>query len=163
LFVCLFISGNLLLIYLSTERNQLESSFLRLPAELRNGIYDLVFELGTYEIDSDADCAALPLLCHPKASLGLLFTCRQVNAETMILPYKQNMFSFSTLQDIPRFLDERTPAQERAIEVIELWTDCISYTTIVTIKSLDFLASMDGLERIYLFPNHGKSSDHDLE
>jgi hypothetical protein len=109
----------------SSRRNQIFSPLLRLPAELRNKVYE--YALGgweiriwydlTYKIDeskqkSDSTgrvCAACrpasgvkkPWIRARKAVLNLPSVCRQLNAETKMLPFTLNDLG---LQD-DRYLD----------------------------------------------------------
>ncbi|KAI0583368.1 hypothetical protein Alg130_05707 [Pyrenophora tritici-repentis] len=95
-----------------TSLNQTNSPLLRLPSELRNRIFDYVYTDAAMKPDKNA--MALPL------------TCRQLNHETAILPYKYCVFSFALYKyeavAFTKFLDASTKAQLCAIESIE-WVD----------------------------------------
>ncbi|KAF7446144.1 hypothetical protein A1F99_094350 [Pyrenophora tritici-repentis] len=83
-----------------------------LAPALRNRIFDYVYTDAAMKPDKNA--MALPL------------TCRQLNHETAILPYKYCVFSFALYKyeavAFTKFLDASTKAQLCAIESIE-WVD----------------------------------------
>jgi hypothetical protein len=114
------------------ERNARESPLLRLPAELRNRIYDLVLYEGDYNFashfyikddqDQDDFLNFEGFKVDPKVPnrLGLIRTCRQLYAETVLLPFSLNTFVFRT-HAMQYFFDSKTTmAQSRAIRAIEL-------------------------------------------
>jgi hypothetical protein len=77
-----------------SQRSQSDSPLLRLPAELRNRIYELTFRGETVRVrdaritygSGIGKCKALCLQCVPRKSrLSLLWTCRQVYHEAMEL------------------------------------------------------------------------------
>ncbi|KAH9826327.1 putative RNA binding protein [Teratosphaeria destructans] len=72
-----------------SEPNNSGCAFLRLVAELRNQIYQLVF---TADIDSDLEEVDL-IHAHPPAAGGLLLTCRQINSEAKGI-YKHNLRAY---------------------------------------------------------------------
>ncbi|KAI8940022.1 hypothetical protein NX059_003744 [Plenodomus lindquistii] len=83
-------------------RNRRESPLLRLPAELRNKIYE--YALGSYELliitgpygKKKYLMVKRPMHTVPSESLGnflaLTRTCRQINTETDRIPYAINQF-----------------------------------------------------------------------
>ncbi|KAH7076569.1 hypothetical protein BKA63DRAFT_594012 [Paraphoma chrysanthemicola] len=90
---------------MTTRSNAIESSLLRLPAELRNKIYAYVFYEGTY-------CLKISNRTRPghylpekvpvcleqcNHALALLRVCRQVHAEAKLFPYWLNVFQFDSL------------------------------------------------------------------
>jgi hypothetical protein len=75
----------------STQLNATNSPLLHLPGELRNQIYGYV--LGDLKLKFYLYKASF----RKKGNkLELLFTCRQVYAETALLPYTLNTFTFKT-------------------------------------------------------------------
>ncbi|KAH6638109.1 hypothetical protein C7974DRAFT_154567 [Boeremia exigua] len=95
----------------SAQQKREISSFLSLPAELRNQIYKLVFQglviairpsqrlEKSLEVDVWPDTTdpyqivsshTLRIGNQPTNVLGLLYTCRQVHSETRLLPYCLN-------------------------------------------------------------------------
>ena len=86
----------------STERNARDSLLLRLPAELRNRIYNYVFDavrFRVYEsilyIDYFLPQHACPITRYEaKARFGIPSTCRQLYAETTILSRRSVTYEF---------------------------------------------------------------------
>jgi len=93
----------------STSLNAVNSPLLRLPAELRNIIYDYVF-VDAYLIeqrDRGPIYVDIPLLCVrvPVSNvLGLLLASRQLHCETALLLYKLSTFQFDL--DVPHDTSE---------------------------------------------------------
>jgi hypothetical protein len=88
----------------STAENGLSSSFLLLPAEIRNQIYIYVFSDRTYQWSKlisvtrrnrDSDVYSFIPRFAPPVWLGLIRTCWQINDETCLLPYLLNKFRVS--------------------------------------------------------------------
>jgi hypothetical protein len=108
----------------STHRNQQTSPFLNLPAEVRNTIYILVLGNRTYRFH---DAIARP---HARLNsdnehhiLALLLVSHQIYAETALLPYSLNTFSFRECDiSLTPFLAHRHLTHFRAIRSIELHT-----------------------------------------
>ncbi|KAI8940196.1 hypothetical protein NX059_003902 [Plenodomus lindquistii] len=71
----------------STEQNAQQSPLLRLPGELRNQIWELALGGNVCEIKKYYD---VPEHCRENFPTALLQTCRQVFAETALLPYSLN-------------------------------------------------------------------------
>jgi hypothetical protein len=69
-----------------TRRNRQISPLLRLPGEIRNSIYGYMFasERIIFARRSGASVEDTPP--EPRLSFGLLRTCREINAETNLLP-----------------------------------------------------------------------------
>jgi hypothetical protein len=55
-------------------------------------------------------------------SIPLLRACRQIHAETSLLPYTLNTFAFKDTNDIDAFVSRPTQAQVRAIKVLGIHT-----------------------------------------
>ncbi|KAL6168120.1 hypothetical protein ACJQWK_05778 [Exserohilum turcicum] len=74
------------------------SSFLDLPAELRNSIYELVLHEGTFDV--------FPNQHSPKPqTLSLLSTCTQIRYEALPIFYSRNTFDFAFMvTHIPKFV-----------------------------------------------------------
>jgi hypothetical protein len=90
--------STLLLTEYSTARNALASPLLLLPAELRNKIYAYVIQNGTYYLDYCKWMRVSSTVSPRRGWLGLLYTCRQVNAEAALLPYTLNIFHFTSIK-----------------------------------------------------------------
>ncbi|KAF9699565.1 hypothetical protein EKO04_002325 [Ascochyta lentis] len=106
------------------------SPLLRLPPEIRNIIFEhatrkpLRVELYFIRLSR---CSISGYSSHSHKTLprhiGLKLpqVCRQVYAETAILVYRVNRFSFVTKQSLTKWLSKRLPAQREAIEHLELF------------------------------------------
>jgi hypothetical protein len=83
-----------LLTTFSTARNTLESPLLRLPAEIRLHIYELVIPSSSYSINRVAGPLGNELIAfRPSPGFhGLLCASRQLNNETAGLPFKRSVF-----------------------------------------------------------------------
>jgi len=124
----------------STELNAVNSPILCLPAELRNIIYDYVFESDHYLFDQYFFTGMRPdgerLLCSGsflRKDLALLLTSRQLHAEAALHPYKLGFFDFrfeepAFYEDqwhegvLQRFLQDRSRKQIGAIARMEVST-----------------------------------------
>lgn len=103
-----------------SQRNNL---LLRLPAELRNRIYELVFRGKTYLFKSSIHTKHARLDTTEKHIFGLLYVCRQIYFEAALLPYAMNTFCFHDFEtSLYPFLRDRSPAQFRSIQSLELVT-----------------------------------------
>ncbi|KAF1833308.1 hypothetical protein BDW02DRAFT_599196 [Decorospora gaudefroyi] len=110
--------------YSSTADCQRNNLLLRLPAELRNRIYNHVLGGRTYRF-KDTFRTSQARLDHrgEQHILGLLYVCRQIHFETALLPYTLNTFSFRDLDiSLEPFLRHRSPSQIRSIHSLELVT-----------------------------------------
>jgi hypothetical protein len=98
----------------AANRGRETSPFLRLPAELRNPIYEMLLH-HNHGIRIDEDWG---MVNPPSNFLAITEVCRQVHVETRILPYSINMFVVD-LEFISwlRFLDDD---RREAITSIEL-------------------------------------------
>ncbi|KAF1946359.1 hypothetical protein EJ02DRAFT_250619 [Clathrospora elynae] len=103
------------------QRNNL---LLRLPAELRNRIYELVLGGRTYKFKDTIQTRQARLDTKGEEHIfSLLYVCRQIHFETALLPYTINTFSFRDIENsLDPFLRQRSPAQMRSIHLIELIT-----------------------------------------
>ncbi|KAI4706343.1 hypothetical protein J4E89_009077 [Alternaria sp. Ai002NY15] len=85
----------------STKLNAVNSPLLRLPAELRNIVYEYVFNGNSFVFDeylfTDRRPNGEALLCSGAVrnhTLGLLLVSRQLYAESALYPYKLGFFDF---------------------------------------------------------------------
>ncbi|KAH8733005.1 hypothetical protein GQ44DRAFT_766072 [Phaeosphaeriaceae sp. PMI808] len=106
------------------NRNQRESSLLRLPAEIRNIIYEYVLGGRTYRFKDALHFKHARLNTNgERHTLGLLSVCHQIYSEASLLPYSLNTFSFREFEmSLRPFLHHRHLAHFRAIKSIELVT-----------------------------------------
>lgn len=107
----------------SMDRNARASPLLRLPAELRNRVYEYVLYKGTYWFNRErATTSKRPIEIVPRIAnrLSLLRVCRQTYAETALLPFSLNTFCVRarTVHDcLPILLK---PVQRHAITKLRL-------------------------------------------
>ncbi|KAI4613401.1 uncharacterized protein J4E87_009868 [Alternaria ethzedia] len=172
-----------------TTLNAVSSPLLRLPAELRNMIFAYVYTGMIYKFDDFESFETKPSDQYRRMASGrwleqqtsdkLPLTCRQMHAETALLPYSLSTFLFEAellvfrgLKNLKRFLGRRTSEQINAMANVELcqWSDTlISYwyqqnTAAYWVAKLEFFsasyAKMTSMER-YLFDisSFGPSDD----
>ncbi|KAH7399643.1 hypothetical protein BKA66DRAFT_452267 [Pyrenochaeta sp. MPI-SDFR-AT-0127] len=107
----------------TTPQSQRDNLLLRLPAELRNRIYELVLGGRTYRFKDTVCTNHARLDTSERHIFGLLYVCRQIHFETALLPYSMNIFSFRDFDiSLYPFLKERSPAQFRSLRSLELIT-----------------------------------------
>ena len=99
-----------------TYLNATTSPLLRLPAEIRNMIFEYAMYQGTIDFVWNHDSRrgiVDPENNYVTPLPSLLFVSRQIHSEVAILPYKLNIFSFRlyNLLDLSNFLDQRTQEQ----------------------------------------------------
>ncbi|KAF1840465.1 uncharacterized protein K460DRAFT_360138 [Cucurbitaria berberidis CBS 394.84] len=103
--------------------SQRDNLLLRLPAEIRNWIYKLVLGGRTYKFKDAFSTHYARLDTTEQHLFGLLFVCRQIYFEAALLPYAINTFRFRDFDiSLSPFLKERSPAQFRSIQSLELVT-----------------------------------------
>ncbi|KAI4946678.1 hypothetical protein J4E91_006849 [Alternaria rosae] len=89
-----------------TYINATTSPLLLLPAEIRNMIFALALD------HQDIMIIRGRIYNKIRAPVNLLRVCRQIHAETALLPYKLNFFALSNLGELPvPCLQRRTQAQ----------------------------------------------------
>jgi hypothetical protein len=105
----------------SAHANQQGSILLRFPAEIRNLIYDIIFETAV----SDTDCHHLQNDCLNWDRLQFSQTCCQIYAETArayfvkkILPFRSTT-RFSSIAELAAEPPRLTPSQRRALCSVE--------------------------------------------
>ena len=115
----------------SSRQNQLQSPLLRLPAELRNRVYNYALSDWNirifYQEYSMKPVKRMFAICRPtysntgswiptnKASLGLPSVCRQLNMETKLLPFTlNNEFGLETTRCLEKFI-ERLGHERRSL------------------------------------------------
>lgn len=138
--------------YNSTARNQKQSPLLRLPRELRDKIYDYVIGSGQISIQPLVDQCHLADRVYPHHELVptiQLFTlssiCRQLHAETALLPFHQySMILANTRASLTR-LGQMSREQRAAIVQIDLRSSVLEDENLES-----FLADCHGLKRCTL-------------
>jgi hypothetical protein len=114
----------------STEANQRNSPLLRLPAELRNQIYELVLRHDCLSLALGRYLNLQPIRLYPdpgSRTLALLRVCRQDHFEAALLPYSLNTFVFTRISVAKGFQDLCTPVQLHVVEGVELYTQLWHY------------------------------------
>jgi hypothetical protein len=120
-----------LLIRSSSEHNQRDSPLLRLPAELRNHIWDYVFPGITFYISGPdhptKDKTKFLKVKGYKRRLvpGLLYVCRQIYGETRFHLLRRSTFWMRRACAFMMFLDLLSDEQRNAIEVINTDTGAL--------------------------------------
>ncbi|KAL1794582.1 hypothetical protein ACET3X_006398 [Alternaria dauci] len=100
-----------------TQQNAINCPLLRLPAEIKNMVFDYMFKNVAYEIDW---WGILEPGCHhyPSHNPTLLFVCRQLYHDTALLPYKLGVFYIEDDyldRRLWEFLQKRTKPQMAAM------------------------------------------------
>lgn len=110
-----------------SQRNQLESPFLRLPTELRNTIYDHVSRASTLDVSISHrgfGRAARSDDVHAIYNIPLRLTCRQIKVETADLIYEAiNFGCYMNVSIIESYLSQRTALQLESIKTIRISRD----------------------------------------
>jgi len=105
----------------------IESPLLRLPPELRNMIFALALDHGTIRPKIGKTWLEPKLKNYPiRERFGLLFTCRQIYAETALLPYKLNTFvvgGHDPIVNLKTFLGRRSEAQRYVMDKVQFYHD----------------------------------------
>ncbi|OWY42208.1 hypothetical protein AALT_g11440 [Alternaria alternata] len=111
-----------------TKRTAIESPLLRLPPEIRNGIYAYVFGNKRYRLWPKIRPGGSPVVVKPDQTEyrhpNLPLVCRQLYHETRLLPYKLGTFSFDqwpyhSLDDPLIFLSVRIFLSKRSKSEVE--------------------------------------------
>ena len=107
------------------KRNQEESPLLRLPAEIRNRIYEYALGLGrTFRMDirRNANLVGVDKKSKEKNCLSLLRACRQIYAEAVLIPFRVNTFVFHGQHIFDEWTSTVLPIRREAVASIELRT-----------------------------------------
>ena len=117
---------------LSAPQNQQDSNFLRLPAELRNRIYQLVLSGYDIKIFYHDDLGMRAIIHRPhkpnrlfdfilgRRVFSLLLVCHQIHAETRLLPFSMNEFVIPACPVFHYFCNVIPPDQLNAITTVRL-------------------------------------------
>ncbi|KAJ5204169.1 uncharacterized protein N7498_005048 [Penicillium cinerascens] len=114
------------------------SHFQLLPGEIRQKIYDYVFENFGALIERDrsnkqSKCPSPYRLTHrypqlnrhhmpskERLPLGLVFSCKRIYNETILQLYKHTCFTFDTTKALRRFLQKVSPEAKAVIQRVQL-------------------------------------------
>lgn len=102
------------------QQNQQQSPLLRLPAELRNKIFAYTLGGKTFKIIPGYYDIPTMNATNSKYALALLQVCRQIYAETTLLPFSINTFSASSPHSLKRWVERLHPARAQSITWIRL-------------------------------------------
>jgi hypothetical protein len=107
--------------FISVTINQ-ASPLLRLPAEIRNQIWRLVVggKVIREQVTKRRRARVLPRPCDRINIFALLRVCRQIYAETALLPFTANTFSFVDFWDIGRRTKDLRKYQYSQIRTLQL-------------------------------------------
>ena len=113
----------------SAHSNTQNSPLLRLPAEIRNTIYDLV--LSSHRDFHTFDVARQKRMRQNGGSettiqqLALLQVCRQLYTETNLIALNSTPFAFGSVTDFSKYIAQTLlPTQIAAITVLKVSSDC---------------------------------------
>ncbi|RMZ66580.1 tetratricopeptide-like helical [Pyrenophora seminiperda CCB06] len=107
-----------------TERNQQTSPLLRLPAELRNKIYNYVFH--SPPIRPYRDHRVYGAWAYSRRQLSLLQVCRQVYFEARLVPFKCNVFVGYAEHVIELLVTSFAPQQADVISTVDIYVDAFA-------------------------------------
>lgn len=142
-------------------RTNSETPLLCLPPEVRNQIWGYalggnVFDVVPCYIDESTYLCKPSAQSLPRTNIALLSVCRQIYAETALLPYKLNAFRFATKQEFG-WVENLHQVQRALIPEIRLVTNCVYCG--VAVRHADFpmksIRLPDDL-RMTLFPGLDK-------
>ena len=96
-----------------TYLNATGSPLLLLPAEIRNMIFEYAMYYGTIDIYQKYNSRTGNFAIESRHAIPLLFVCRQIYSEVVILPFKLNVFSFRLCNyfDLSNSLERRKQEQ----------------------------------------------------
>ncbi|CAN9441274.1 unnamed protein product [Alternaria alternata] len=104
-----------------SQRNHRRCPLLRLPAELRNKIYEYVFL--SHPVRPFREHREWPYWAYPRSQLNLLETCRQIYFEAKLFPFALNVFVGYAEHVIELLLTTFTASQTNTISTVRLYVD----------------------------------------
>ncbi|OWY43715.1 hypothetical protein CUC08_Gglean008343 [Alternaria sp. MG1] len=104
-----------------SQRNHRRCPLLRLPAELRNKIYEYVFL--SHPVRPFREHREWPHWAYPRSQLNLLETCRQIYFEAKLFPFALNVFVGYAEHVIELLLTTFTASQTNTISTVRLYVD----------------------------------------
>jgi hypothetical protein len=122
-----------LIVDISAKRNAIESLLLRLPSEIRKGIYAYGLGNTRYRFRPNIQPGRFPVVVKPDQTEyrypNLPLVCGQLYHETRLLPYKLGTFSFDQWHgysrddplfsfDIRKFLLKRSKSEVKALQTL---------------------------------------------
>jgi hypothetical protein len=103
-------------------QNQRDSPLLRMPPETRSRIYDYALGVNTFVLLKDDDTENIINTTKAKNALALLAVCRQLYAETALLPFSLNVFSSNSPSTLRSWTSTIQPAYFNNITTLKLVT-----------------------------------------
>ncbi len=103
----------------SARQNQQQSPLLRLPPELRNKIYGYVLGGKVFQFRSEKYHELVKSSMKKKQNLALLGVCRQVYAETALLPFTLSTFSIRYVKTWHKWLADIKTARAANIKFVQ--------------------------------------------
>jgi hypothetical protein len=163
----------------SNQRNATESALLKLPGELRNRIYKLVFEDRSYDMTRVSRRAQMtlpaspslsrrmllkimkPSACTPHYEFGLLQTCLQTYTEAKHLPFALATLYFSDIGDVNFLVKNFTTDQRCAISSLQFNLERATLTLEGILRAyrvyfedrreqMDAMPDLPGLKRLHV-------------
>jgi len=125
------------------QRNTEESVLLRLPPELRRRIWTYAVHA---QIVTVGDWDWFEREDYPKQSV--LQVCRQLHAETCLLPYSNNSFWPHDIESLSVWLTRRLPEQIDAVQSIRIWCGDCSEAPLRLLRGIKYVhvyCTCDGL------------------
>lgn len=132
--------------------NRTTSPLLQLPAEIRNRIYDFIFE----DFKVGVLCYWVPVLRlsdfrmtgeEARHLLNVVYTCRQIRDETLVIWYRAATFQFNAIWVLREWLCVFLRTKKAAIKYVRFTVPCMSETE----GPLPFIAGLEGRSP-YLMP-----------
>jgi hypothetical protein len=150
----------------STKHNDPVSPLLRLPAELRNQIYEyaltstepLAFSWKKSPLEKKKRRNGIQLSSGAPPGLALLFVCRKTHYETVLLPFVFNTVQCRSLAVLERLRNRLSPDQRRAITKLRLITHFyqeFNFLRMVYENQLTFSAILPEVRRVVVQMDRG--------
>lgn len=143
------------MLFSASAQHNSSSPFLRLPAEIRNQVYNYVIGGTVYRLRDTQRCGKARYLdtygFYWSEEIALSQTCRQLHHETCLLPFQNNMFESTAAQstlNLEEWMELLQPYQANAIQSI-YWTLGRSTADLEALKSL--LNSRQGIKKVKLW------------
>ncbi|KAF2030026.1 hypothetical protein EK21DRAFT_112319 [Setomelanomma holmii] len=101
-------------------QNQRDSPLLKMPPEIRNRIYDFALGGLTFRLQPNDDNEKVANETKSKNAIALLAVCRQLYAETAVLPTSLNVFSSHSPIAIHSWTNAMRPANRASVTNLKL-------------------------------------------
>jgi hypothetical protein len=143
----------------STAQNARASPLLRLPAELRNHICSYIFVEETLTIYKDSqsksnDPAFSYRPCSPPLWRGLLRTCRQLDHETTLVPFKATIFRFTVSGSFVYFINAISKHRQPITSIRLEWDTRDPLWDVAKGTLIEVLPGLRRVEALLKHPQH---------